>query len=450
MRKRPETEPPELTRKKEPDRIIMERDYRLLTPLYGGGVEAGKVDTETPTHGTGIRGQLRFWWRATQAGRFTTVAEMKKAEDALWGSTTGGSAVSVAVIKAEPGKVIPPVQRINRKTGRPYLVYVGDPGSDYGYVAFPLRPTDERPEPGEVHEGASFTIEIAFPKNKSAELQAALWAWDTFGGVGARTRRGFGALHCREVRRRDGSAGFDPNNWRWEYDCNLIENALKTDVQTFVHEGAAPENVPKLSRNRKWYRVVRAEREKDSLATWTFLFGKLKDFRQNRKDNDRRQPFGRSRWPEPDAIRRITGQSLKVRKHNVPVHDNPVIDKFPRAVFGLPIIFAFHKDQKHPSDRDRDPRDTKLSGVKYDRLASPLILRPVACQGGRFRGLAVVLDTPRIPEGGLQLTGTGLAVSVQAQLTEDEADQIDAEFIKEGGKPTITEHILLSFLDSLN
>ncbi len=36
---------------------------RLVTPMYGGGVTSTVVDTDMPIRVTGIRGQLRFWWR---------------------------------------------------------------------------------------------------------------------------------------------------------------------------------------------------------------------------------------------------------------------------------------------------------------------------------------------------------------------------------------------------
>ena len=35
----------------------------LMTPMYGGGVEPGKVDRAMPIRPSAIRGQLRFWWR---------------------------------------------------------------------------------------------------------------------------------------------------------------------------------------------------------------------------------------------------------------------------------------------------------------------------------------------------------------------------------------------------
>jgi CRISPR/Cas system CMR-associated protein Cmr1 (group 7 of RAMP superfamily) len=38
---------------------------RIVTALYGGGVEAGMIDTLTPFRAPSVRGHLRYWWRAT-------------------------------------------------------------------------------------------------------------------------------------------------------------------------------------------------------------------------------------------------------------------------------------------------------------------------------------------------------------------------------------------------
>ena len=73
---------------------------------------------------------------------------------------------------------------------------------------------------------------------------------------------------------------------------------------------------------------------------------------------------------------------------------------FPRAVLGLPIVFHFN--------RKGDLPDSTLTGKEYNRMASPLILRPLACKNG-YLGMAVLLDTDTEPPGGIQLTGPGVA-----------------------------------------
>src|ERR671926_1469036 len=65
--------------------IRQTRKYKLLTPLFGGGVEPGVNDEVTPISGKAIRGHLRFWWRATRGGQHGKLDEMKKAEVSIWG-----------------------------------------------------------------------------------------------------------------------------------------------------------------------------------------------------------------------------------------------------------------------------------------------------------------------------------------------------------------------------
>ena len=70
---------------------------KLVTPLYGGGVRAGEVDEAMPIRASGIRGQLRFWWRIG-CGPFPIEAMFQR-EAAIWGgiASTGPSASKVAV-----------------------------------------------------------------------------------------------------------------------------------------------------------------------------------------------------------------------------------------------------------------------------------------------------------------------------------------------------------------
>ena len=77
--------------KKNGEIIIREtREYELITPLFGGGAENKKADEVSVIRATEIRGHLRFWWRATRGGQFNgDLVEMKKHEDAIFGSTDG-------------------------------------------------------------------------------------------------------------------------------------------------------------------------------------------------------------------------------------------------------------------------------------------------------------------------------------------------------------------------
>ncbi len=143
--------PPKLN-KRANGRVTLTRQYELITPLFGGGVEASVVDVENPIRGTAVRGHLRFWWRATRGGRFDgDLARMKAREDEIFGAAEIGSKVSIAISES--------------KCGDP--INVNDLGFKLRYAAFPLIE-----EEGNVCERVYFTLTINFPKTYKSDLKA--------------------------------------------------------------------------------------------------------------------------------------------------------------------------------------------------------------------------------------------------------------------------------------
>lgn len=424
--------PPPL-KKESTGRILMTRYYELITPLFGGGVKGGEVDEDQPIRGTSIRGQLRFWWRATRGGRFDgNLKQMKQAEDEIWGTTGTGTKVSIAVTECTLGR-----SHVARDRGKE--VNVGDPASPLGYVAFPLRDSG-----GKVYDNVSFTLRIDCPKTYRPDLKAALWAWETFGGIGARTRRGFGALHCTDVQLYIDQKKYNAQNWIWAYPSANTKEAILEYLAELASENNFPRFVTHCSLDTN--RTHTTPAQLDAYSTWLELINSLKNFRQNRNPNERNQPYSRSRWPEPDAIRDLTGQSLKSRGHDIPVYTPPIY-KFPRAAFGLPIIFEFKDDDdQNPTNPDKDPRKTELKGDGYDRRASRLILRPLKCNDGRYVGLATILQGQTIPPGGLQLNNSPRNPAAKAEeLTVAEARQISTKHANYNG----ATDVLQAFLNQL-
>jgi CRISPR-associated protein Cmr1 len=399
MKRQDPTIPVPIVRKDEKVGIITGiRKYKLITPLYGGGEEPAKPDSITVVRATEVRGHLRFWWRATRGGSFDgDLQKMKKREEEIWGSSgekgkPGPSPVSVALQDPTEGK---PIKELDKdKNGKKR--HIGDPGALWSYVAFPLRDSK-----GEVREGVSFSLEIKYPGGLKDDVEAALWAWEIFGGIGARTRRGFGAL-----QRTDNGL----------LTREQMEVEINNGIKKHVVIGIYPAGVPNLSGKLKFKVVSKGD---TSAAAWEYLFKKLKDFRQDRNPGSSSR-FGRSRWPEPDAIRRVPGMTSSdahAKRLNT-------VDKFPRAKFGLPIIFQF-KDEGIG-----DPKQTSLEGQDHDRLASPLILRPIACSDGAL-GLAAILEWEPVnstelytPPGGLILKGALRDPKVYSDLTPIEAATI--------------------------
>ncbi|GAB4403850.1 MAG: type III-B CRISPR module RAMP protein Cmr1 [Anaerolineales bacterium] len=412
----PKKSPPEVMSNEKPGWVTEIRKYKVITPLYGGGEETQKADSITTVRASEVRGHLRFWWRATRGGQFDgDLKKMRDAEENIWGSSgekgkPGPSKVSVRIINSQKGML----KKDQKKGDR--SVHIAHPSADWSYVAFPLRESN-----GSVLEGVSFELEIRYPDKAKNEVETALWAWETFGGIGARTRRGFGALQ---------------NVSSPLFSMREVQEKIASGISSYVVDGLWANGVPHLSRTLRY--VIK--QDTNAQVAWEHLFKQLKSFRQQRFPSSG-SPFGRSKWSEPDAIRRLPGMT-SIAKHSKP---RVTVDKFPRGKFGLPIIFKF-KDED-----GGDPSQTSLEGAEHDRLGSPLILRPLACSDGAL-GIAVILEWEPInsdekytPPNGLTLKSSAQIYDVKSDLTIAEAEKIEPLNLK--GKPQ--PDILQAFLDYL-
>ena len=389
--------------------ITQVRTYEVVTPLFGGGVEKQAADPVTVVRGTEIRGLLRFWWRATRGGLPTFEGRperMKAAEDAIWGAAAMADTlpqsptVKLAVTLADAGRAVEKVS------------------SGLRYVAFPLDADQQ------VRTGVRFELTLRFHPDFEKDVEAALWAWETFGGIGARTRRGFGALRCTEVLRND-------NVHPVQLPSGDLEASLNHGLQDHVADGPWPQAVPHLQKSGLKFKIV-GDPKPDATQPWSKIVGKLQGFRQARRGNK----YGRSHWPEPDEIRRITKNPSA--KHAKPTSG---VRRFPRAQFGLPINFQFLNE----------PAIGKpvLRTKAHDRLASPLIIKPLACAGG-YVALAAILVAPRTPPDALILQEENGKNEhrVSADLTDIDKDKIGKIGPMKQQEQVFTDP-LLAFLASL-
>ncbi|GHS92403.1 hypothetical protein AGMMS50276_00210 [Synergistales bacterium] len=344
-------------------------DIELITPLYGGGTVAGVNDSDFPVRPTSVRGQLRFWWRATRGARFNTPKELYEEESKIWGNVEKPSGTDV--------KIHAPVWKQNR-------AYIGPRDNNYGfgrfgseaYVLFPAVADTSRHNL--VKEGLIFNVEIAFNKDFEDDVLCAVWAWVNFGGIGARTRRGCGALYCKELAPSQNNPGMLAK-WFGEatrkYELRLDERREWPTLSSQILTGVANTN---------------------SLVAWAGAIAPMKNFRQgvgigrNKGSREPNRP-GRSFWPEPDTLRRVFG---KCNSEHKPSDKMP--NGFPRAALGLPVIFHFVGSRGDP--------DSEMYSKGGKRMGSPIILRPLKTQDNNNAPMTVLLRAP-LPEE-LELKGS--------------------------------------------
>ena len=298
---------------------------------------------------------------------------MRTRENEIWGSTESPSQVKISVLDKNGGNDFNPTDT----WGHP-IDDVGAMGSKDAYVTFPLRLSGDDLRAGKPYavlkENVEFELELDYPGSLEKEVEAALWAWQTFGGVGARTRRGMGAIECTHIdgvpQKPVARSNFD------EY--------IRSNLNSWIQEGDFPVGVPYLSPTAV-FKLTGNQRNQTEIDALRNIIGQYKDFRQHRPGRGRHP--GRSHWPEPDLIKNcFPGKTFR----HPAAHT--VQGKAPRAVFGLPIIIHF---KGYTDGRGQDPEETTIQGTgKIDRMASPLILRPVHLAEG-FVGMAVLLEWAR-------------------------------------------------------
>ncbi|MBP1999086.1 CRISPR-associated protein Cmr1 [Paenibacillus shirakamiensis] len=349
-------------------------EITLVTPMYGGGYIAGRIDTDHIIRESSIRGQLRFWWRATRGAKYTNVFDLRKHEIEIFGDTTLPSNIRVTVILKNDKEHS---SKHNTMIFPKYALFFGNESNK----SEALKTC-----------GITFFLTINYKNSElKPEVEAALWAWINFGGLGSRTRRGCGSLYSPQFSpKRE-----DIHNGQF---MSWFEHELSMRDISELQPGTYRE-WPTLSRKMK----VRTHSSSVN-KNWHEVIEAYKLFRGRANKNNLKRSF----WPEADSIRALTDTSHP--KHKIPFpEEKEKLIAFPRAEFGLPIIFKFRKnDADVKNGIEQDPKDTELLPVDRERLTSPVILKPLAYSKTGAIGVIAVLNHPPLEEVELKQKGQRL------------------------------------------
>jgi CRISPR-associated protein Cmr6 len=198
-------------------------ETELLTPAFLAGADqfGPQAREGCDLRSAALRGLLRWWWRTLHAG-FVDVKTLRALEAAIWGSTATGGAVRV-IIERLREKTPEPYDKRNHASfnnqlkSSEYGISTADPQKTtqgLWYISYGM---DERARgqsrrryylpPGARWELRLVARSSSYPpggqNNKKTlipakqvleQAQAALWLLCHFGGVGAKSRKGFGSL----------------------------------------------------------------------------------------------------------------------------------------------------------------------------------------------------------------------------------------------------------------
>ncbi|MGO8673544.1 MAG: type III-B CRISPR module RAMP protein Cmr1 [Capsulimonadaceae bacterium] len=316
-----------------------------ITPMFGGSAVAREVG-DPPIRAASIRGHLRFWWRATAGAGYTDPQELYKAESRLWGDTEKPGEVVVRVAVTSAGR---PALLRDYLPSRPSPKF----GPEAGYFVFPFNEDNDN-SIADGRKDVKFTLLISTSAGPMQdEVRRAVHAWLTFGGVGARTRRGCGSLMCED------KAWLPKSKSDAEYFRRLIVGKLhSTDIPTlagswimFGNEGQP---------DRCWRGLGRfwAHFHKGHYTT------KRPEY----------QPMSGGEWLDHASLKSVHGPSIGLAK----------------PYLGLPIIY---QDFSRSDPKFRGKFHGTLEPETSGRMASPVILKPVAFSDG-VRPMVACLSAP--------------------------------------------------------
>jgi CRISPR-associated protein Cmr1 len=218
--------------------------FEVTTPLFLGGVDpASSVELRAPS----IKGALRFWWRALAWGRLggdldKLLGKLRRKEQEVFGAAgddRGALGQSTFSLRARWFSE-PPIAQDGLTSGKPGLSYLG-----YGVLnrgrGNPPRPCFEPTGSFELSLQSLKRSRVASAEPAESEtglcptLLDALKLFGLLGGLGGRSRRGWGSLTLTEVE-ADGGAR------RWRAPQTLDE--YKGALSAILGEAAEAPNAP--------------------------------------------------------------------------------------------------------------------------------------------------------------------------------------------------------------
>lgn len=345
-----------------------------------------------------MKGVLRFWYRAVALAPLGSWEAVRESEQGLFGSTKGQAKVLLHLREQ-----VKPVVRPAGGAGKGFGHGVGYLG--YGLINRERKTTRPYLEPG-------FTFVLRLVINKKADntslalLQKALKAMGLFGGIGSRSRKGFGSLTIRRLRTGDGE---------WTAPGNIDEYSLVVQrLLTESFEGS--EGLPPYTAFSTLSRVC-VVHSGDSAEAVLDHIGK--EFLRYRSYGHKPKSGGPHQLPW-----RERAEQLFKSDHDLVADflrgQRP--DRHPqRVVFGLPHNYFFLRSK------------ADINAKNHKRRASPLFIHIHSFNDRSHAAVLTLLPARFLPEGdSIELSAGGTKASVPVNVDYKVIHDFMARFPQSG------------------
>lgn len=173
---------------------------KVVTPMFLGGADGKKAELRPPS----VKGLLRFWWRTTQAN--LDLKQLQKREGEIFGTArekeSKKSSFSIIIKASEIGRYCS-----SNPLPRHGFEVKGHPLNILDYLAYGTQEWDKQFKKNVfireyIKPDTDFIFELSlkvWEEKNWEDILKALQVFYLFGGLGAKTRNGFGALEIIEA-----------------------------------------------------------------------------------------------------------------------------------------------------------------------------------------------------------------------------------------------------------
>jgi len=217
------------------NRERLDFECEVITPMFISGADTNTVELRTAS----IKGALRFWWRALYGREFSSIDKMKEAEGKLFGDTEQKSKLRIYIDISDPFEI----SGDNLINGKTFQVH-GHQLSIFDYLAFGLCEYDKNRH-GNIYKrkhikpNSKFILHLEFNKSNDSnhelnQILKALSCLNSFGGLGAKSRNGFGCINIKPLNNNvslptiTDFSGNRKDYTAFNTDCKLFTFQLRT------------------------------------------------------------------------------------------------------------------------------------------------------------------------------------------------------------------------------
>jgi CRISPR-associated protein Cmr1 len=168
--------------------------FRITTPMFLSGVDQNRAEMRVPS----IKGALRFWWRALAFGRpGNSIKAIRTEEAKLFGGTGPDEGQSKIML------------RLSKTTVESAMQQRWGPSRWEAYAGYGLIEMIEGQQRNYLKPGGRFELELRTKPNRGQkdavsdiekqQLGTALRALGFLGGIGGRSRKGWGSVQLESL-----------------------------------------------------------------------------------------------------------------------------------------------------------------------------------------------------------------------------------------------------------